>query len=171
MGCAPILAIVVIIIALLTFGANEGAGFYFENCMMEEEDMMDCLIEAFEDEEEEPKEGSVVATGEYSYKDYSITVVANIPLKGGNVTGTVSGSCSGQVKGTYDGQNSGVISGKLMGSCDPFFIKIPASAEYNGTVNKTARTVPIGFTGKGAGITHQGSMTLTWPEKTESSDQ
>jgi hypothetical protein len=78
------------------------------------------------------------------------------------VTGSVSGTCEGRVKGTFNGQPNGAISGTLSGVCSPFFINIPASAEFSGTVNKTGKTVPIEFTGKGGGITHEGAMSMTY---------
>ncbi|MDO8648886.1 MAG: hypothetical protein Q7R81_03820 [Candidatus Peregrinibacteria bacterium] len=155
-GCGPIAAIIVILVGLVLFGTNEFIGYYFSEC--EEEEVFDCLLGLFEDE---PEPEGVVATGVYSYKDYSVTVTANIPLEGGNVTGSVSGACEGSVKGTYDGQ-SGVIKGRLAGSCDPFVIKIPSSADFNGSVNKAGKTVPIDFNAKGGSFTHNGSMVLTY---------
>jgi hypothetical protein len=164
LGCAPLAGIAIVLVVLLVFGGNEAAGIYMSECASEEDDdsMMDCLAEIFEDDEEEKPEGTVTATGVYSYKDYDVNITAHIPLGGGAVTGSVSGACDGKVTGSFDGNNNGVLSGKLTGSCDPFFIKIPAGADYTGSVNKTGRTVPFSFTGKGGGITHQGSTTLTW---------
>lgn len=156
LGCAGLLILVLIV---LVFGGNELFGFYLENCY-EDEDVIDCLLAAT-DEEAEP-EGTVAATGTYTYKDYSVNVIANIPLEGGNVTGSVSGACDGKVKGTFSGQSNGAISGTMAGGCSPFFVNVPASATFIGTVNKDAKTVPFSFTGKGAGITHEGSMSLTY---------
>lgn len=155
LGCAGIL---IVILVILAFGGNELFGYYLENCRGDE-DVFDCLLNAVE--EPEP-EGAVTATGTYNYKDYSVTVVANIPLEGGSVTGSVSGTCDGKVKATFSGQNNGVISGSMAGACSPFFVNIPASAEFSGTVNKDAKTVPFSFTGSGAGLTHQGSMSLSY---------
>jgi hypothetical protein len=157
LGCAGIL-IVVLVIAV--FGGNEMFGFYLENCQGED-DVFDCVLAAASEEEEEP-EGAVTATGTYTYKDFDVTVTANIPLEGGAVTGTVSGTCAGKVKGTFSGQDGGAISGTLSGACSPFIVNIPAGADFSGVVNKGSKTVPIGFTGRGAGITHQGSMSLTY---------
>src|SRR3989344_3928159 len=159
LGCGPLAAFLLIVLILLTLGSNEAVGYYFSHCQHVE--IFDCLMGALDDEEE-PEEGSVVATGVYAYKGYAVNVTANIPLKGGNVTGSVSGACEGTVKATYNGQNNGVISGTMMGTCDPFFVKVPASANFTGTVNKTGKTVPFQFTGKGAGISHEGSMTLRY---------
>lgn len=154
--------IIIFIIGVLLIGANEAVGFYFSEC--QDMDIIDCSLSLVdgEEEEEEQEEGTVVATGQYDYKDFSVTVTANIPLEGGSVTGSVSGTCSGKVSGTYNGQNNGAISGKLSGACSPFIINIPAGADYGGTVNKTSKTVPINFTGRGGGLTHEGSMTLTY---------
>jgi hypothetical protein len=150
-----------ILVALILFlvGSNEAIGYYFSHC--EDDNLIDCFLSHQEDDE--PEEGEVAAVGTYSYKDYPVTITMVIPLGGGQVTGTVSGTCEGHVKGTYNGQPNGSISGMLTGACSPFFVNIPASAEFNGTVNKTGKTVPISFTGRGGGITHQGSMTLTYP--------
>jgi hypothetical protein len=158
-GCGPMAAFILVLLILLMVGSNEAVGYYFTHC--DEHDIMDCLMGKLDDEEE-PEEDSVTATGTYSYKGYDVVVAANIPLGGGNVTGTVSGTCEGKVKGTYNGQNGGVISGAMTGVCAPFFVNVPASAEYSGSVNKTGKVVPVGFTGRGAGITHHGQMTLSW---------
>lgn len=164
-GCGVVVAALIALVALVAIGSNEGIGYYFEECAPEDEDFFDCMLSIMEEEEEEPKEeGTVTATGVYTYKDFEVTVTANIPLKGGNVTGSMSGSCDGSVKGNYNGQDGGVITGTLSGTCSPFVIKIPAGADYNGTVNKGSKTVPISFDGKGGGITHHGSLTLTYPE-------
>ena len=161
LGCGPLAALVILAFVILFVGGNEAVGFYFTNC--EDEDILDCLMSEFLEEEEEPEEGSVVATGVYTYKSFDVTVTANIPLKGGAVTGSVSGTCEGQVKGNYDGKPNGVISGAMTGVCAPFFVNIPAGANYSGSVNKTGKSVPINFTGRGAGITHEGAMVLTYP--------
>ncbi len=158
LGCAPIVVFVVVLITLLVFGANEGAGMYFTHCEVEE-DFMDCMMEAFEEDEAEPEEGSVTAVGNYTVKDYTVTVTMHIPLNGGTVTGSVSGACEGVVKGT---SANGAISGKLSGTCDPFFVKLPASAEFSGTVSKTSQAVPINFTGRCAGYSKQDGMTLMY---------
>lgn len=152
-------AFILIVFILLLIGSNEAVGYYFSHC--DRADIIDCFLGTME-EEEEP-EGSVTATGVYTYKGYEVTITANIPLSGGNVTGTVSGTCEGAVKGTFSGQDNGTISGIMTGVCAPFFINIPASANFNGTVNKTGKTVPFSFTGKGGGISHEGSMTLSYP--------
>lgn len=160
LGCGPMLAFILIGLILLMVGSNEAVGYHFRHCGTM--DIIDCFMGNQEDDEE-PDEGEVVATGSYEYKGYPITVTANIPLAGGAVSGTVSGTCEGQLKGTYNGQPNGAFTGNLTGACSPFFINIPASAEFTGSVNKTGKTAPIMFTGRGGGISHQGSMTLTYP--------
>ncbi len=162
MGCGPLGLLIIIVITLLVIGGNEAVGFYFVNC--DDVELIDCIQEALEEEdEEEPEEGTVAATGVYTYKGHEVTITMNIPLKGGEVTGTVGGTCEGKVNGTYGGEPNGAISGSMSGVCAPFFINIPASAGYGGSVNKTAKTVPISFTGKGGGFTHEGSMVLSYP--------
>ena len=159
LGCGPMAAFILIVLMLFLVGSNEAVGYYFGHCG--DTDIMDCLLGGL-DEEPEPEEGTVVATGTYTYKGYSIDVTMNIPLEGGAVTGSVSGTCDGSVKGTFSGQKNGVISGTLTGVCSPFFVNVPAGGEFSGTVNKTGKTVPFGFTGRGAGITHEGDMVLVY---------
>lgn len=156
-GCGLLIAIMLVLLILVLVGSNAAIGYYFQHC--EGEDPFDCFFNKLE--EPEP-EGAVAATGVYTYKGYSVTVTANIPLEGGAATGSVSGTCDGTLKGTFDGQNNGAFSGTLRGTCSPFFVNIPAGATFSGTVNKDSKTAPINFTGSGAGITHQGSMTLSY---------
>lgn len=151
-------AFILIVLILLLIGSNEAVGYYFTHCR--DIDMFDCLLGGLE--EPEP-EGGVVATGTYSYKGNDVNISANIPLDGGAVTGTVSGTCDGTVRGTFSGSQNGAISGRMTGVCSPFFVNIPASADFTGTVNKTSKIVPFSFSGRGGGFTHDGSMTLRYP--------
>lgn len=157
-GCFGTFLIGVLVFLALGFGANAGIGFYLEECP--DEDIIECIMSLGE-EEPEP-EGAVAAVGTYSFKDYSVIMTANIPLEGGDVTGSLTGACDGRVKGSFDGKNNGVISGKITGTCDPFFVKIPASADFSGTVNKDSKSVPISFEGRAPGMTHEGSMSLSY---------
>lgn len=152
-------AFILILLILLMLGSNEAIGYYYSHC--DGDEIFDCVMESLNEPEEEEKEG-VTAVGTYTYKDYPVTITMNIPLDGGNVTGAVSGTCEGSVKGTFSGQNNGVISGRLAGTCSPFFVNIPSSADFTGSVSKPGKTVPISFEGRGAGFTHNGSMTLTY---------
>lgn len=154
-------AILLVLVALLLVGSNAAVGYYFTNCG--NTDLFDCLMRGLDEPEQEPEEGSVVATGSYEHKGYTVVVTMNVPLGGGTVTGTVSGECDGKVTGTYDGKQGGAISGDLKGVCSPFFVSVPASANFSGTVNKTGKTVQYGFNGASAGFSHQGSMTLMFP--------
>lgn len=158
LGCGPILAVIIIILIVLVIGGNFVMGAYFENCF-EDENPAECIFSMAEEPEEE---GTVAATGDYTYEGHSVTVTANIPLDGGNVTGSISGTCDGKLKGNFDGQNNGVITGNITGACSPFVINVPASAEFSGTVNKDGKVVLIGFTGRGPGITHEGQMSLSY---------
>lgn len=153
------MAFLLILLILLMVGSNEALGYYYTHC--KDRELLECLMSGVE--EDEPGEGDVVATGVYEYKGNSVTVTMNIPLTGGAVTGTVSGTCEGNFKGTYNGQPNGAISASMAGVCAPFFVNIPASAEFIGSVNKTGKTVPVTFAGRGGGITHEGAMTLTYP--------
>ncbi|OGY32799.1 MAG: hypothetical protein A3A61_03340 [Candidatus Woykebacteria bacterium RIFCSPLOWO2_01_FULL_43_14] len=157
LGCGTFMAFVLVLLILVAIGSNEAVGYYLKHCSGE--NLFDCLLDRVE--EPEPQ-GAVTATGTYSYKDYSVVVTMNIPLEGGSVTGSMSGTCDGSVKGSFSGQNNGVISGKITGACSPFFVNIPASADYSGIVNKDSKTVPVSFTGRGAGLTHKDSMSLSY---------
>ncbi len=146
-----------VLLILVLLGSNEAIGYYFSHC--DDAGIFDCLMDVTP--EPEP-EGAVAATGTYTYKGNDVHITMNIPLEGGAVTGTVSGTCEGKVTANFSGQNNGVISGSLSGVCAPFFINIPSSADFSGTVNKTGKTVPISFSGRGGGLTHDGSMTLSY---------
>lgn len=157
-GCSPAMFLIILfVIGSMIFGGNAALGWYGSECG--DLDLFECAKEIAEEEEE--AEG-VTATGPYSYKDYSITMTANIPLEGGEVTGSITGDCSGKVTGSFDGQDNGVISGKLAGACNPFIVNIPASANFSGIVNKDSKTVPISFEGSGGGFSHNGSMSLSY---------
>lgn len=156
-GCGPMVVFLIILAILVVIGSNEAFGYYLSHCGGEE--LFDCLLGRTE--EPEP-EGAVTATGTYSFKDYSVNVTASIPLGGGAVTGSMSGTCDGKLKGTFDGQNNGVFTGTIVGACSPFFVNIPASAQFSGVVNKDTKTVPISFTGQGGGLTHKDSMSLSY---------
>lgn len=158
LGCGSLAGIMIVLLILLLVGSNEAIGYYFEHCdedIAPNSDLMDCLMGGLE--EPEP-EGAVTATGTYEYKGYSVNITMNIPLEGGNVTGSVSGTCEGSIRGA----NGSGVSGKFSGTCDPFFVKIPASGDWSGSVNKAGKTVPIQFTGGGGGLSHQGSTTLSY---------
>lgn len=162
LGCAPAAAIIVLIFLMVFFGANEGVGFYYTSCDEDDGNFISCLLGEMMSEEEggEPEEGTVTAVGAYEYKGYAVTITLNVPLHGGAVNGTVSGTCEGPIKGNYAG---GAITGNMSGVCAPFFVNIPASAEFTGSVNKSAKTVPVSFSGRGGGLSHEGSTTLTYP--------
>src|SRR3989338_3784750 len=157
MGCGTMILIITILVMFVAVAGNEAFGYILSHCG--DDDIIFCLLGRVD--ESEPQ-GAVVATGVYTYKDYSVTVTANIPLEGGAVTGSMSGTCDGKLKGSFDGQDNGAISGTIIGSCSPFFVNVPASAEFGGIVNKDSNSVPINFTGQGAGLTHEGSMTLSY---------
>lgn len=163
-GCGPLaIFVILIIIVAAIFGINEGFEAYSLKCS-EGENIWDCLTRREEEESltEEQKNSLVTASGPYTYKDYSVTITAKIPLSGGPVTGSISGTCTGKLTGSFGGGDNGGISGKITGVCNPFLVNIPASADFNGTVNKEGKIVPINFSGRGAGLTHDGSMTLAY---------
>lgn len=163
-GCGP-LAIIVIVLVIIAaiLGINEGIEAWSLKCE-EGEPIWECLLRREEEEflTEDQKNSLVTASGPYTYQGYSVTVTAEIPLSGGPVSGLISGTCTGNLNGTFDGKDNGGITGTINGVCNPFFFNVPASATFNGTVNKDSKAVPISFTGKGAGFSHDGSMVLAY---------
>lgn len=150
-------AFLLVLVALVLIGSNEAVGYYFSHC--EDRELMECLMNQAE-EEDAPEEGSVTATGVYEWKGYAVNVTMNIPLQGGSITGSVSNTCEGSVKGTATA--NGGVSGSMSGVCAPFFVNIPSSATYTGSVNKAAKTVTIQFSGQGGGLSKNDTMTLSW---------
>src|SRR3990167_1695508 len=154
-GCGLMTFIIMVVIILFIIGGNFLFGTYSENCG--DIPLFDCISDIMA-EDEEAGQDVVTATGPYSYKDYSITMTEQVPLEGGEVTGSVTGDCNGKVTGTYDGADGGSISGKMAGSCSLFFVNVPASATFGGVVNKESKTVPISFHGSGGGFSHEDSI-------------
>ncbi len=104
----------------------------------------------------------VTARGTFSKGKYNVKVVLNFNLEGGVVSGEFSGDCSGTISGNYDGQDNGVISGKAVGSCNPFFVPVPASANFSGIVNQQQKNITITGTGTAVGVSGSGTLVLTF---------
>jgi hypothetical protein len=104
----------------------------------------------------------ITAQGTFSKDKYNVVVTLNFNLEGGPVSGKFSGDCSGTISGNYDGQDNSVITGKAVGSCDPFFVPVPASANFSGTVNHQQKNIPVTGTGTAVGVSGSGSMVLTF---------
>lgn len=104
----------------------------------------------------------VTARGTFSKGKYNVNVVLNFNLEGGVVSGEFSGDCSGNISGNYDGKDNSVISGKAVGSCDPFLVPVPASANFSGTVNQQQKNISITGTGTAIGVSGSGSLILTF---------
>lgn len=104
----------------------------------------------------------VSATGSFQKDKYSVSITMNFPEEGGGVTGSFSGDCSGNIQGVYEGKESGKIMGKAVGSCDPFFVPVPASAEFEGMVNSDTKIVLINGTGSAMGFSGSGNVTLSY---------
>lgn len=161
-GSSPLgLLLFFIIFLIILFMGDMAYIFLSEECM--DKDPLDCVMDMFSSEEEEAPEGSVTASGvlsgEFKGETHSVTLTLSFPLKGGDVTGSFSGDCDGTIKGSYAGGNGGVISGNAKGSC--MFV-LPASGNFSGTVNQTAKTVPVNGKGSVPGFSKEGSMTLTY---------
>lgn len=161
MGMLGILLIFILILILI-FCGDLAFIFISENCI--DESPFVCLIGMLsEDDEEEPQEGTVTATGvisgEYGGEARSVTISLTFPLEGGAVTGSFSGDCDGNIKGTYAGGNGGAISGTGKGSCAFVF---PASGKFSGTVNTASKTVPVHGSGSVPGFSGEGDLTLTY---------
>ncbi len=153
---------VIILIIILIFMFD--MGFILFGACGDSDDMLGCIVGMLTEPEEEPApEGSVTATGvisgEYGGEVRSVTVNMTFPLEGGAVTGNFSGDCDGTIKGTFAGDSGGVISGTGKGSCA--FV-MPASGSFSGSVNTSAKTVPIHGSGSAAGFSGEGDLTLTY---------
>jgi hypothetical protein len=163
-GMSPFgILIILILIIFLFFMMDMGFIYGSQACIGM--DPFDCALEMLtsDEEEEKPAEGSVTATGEISKEvkgsTRSVSISISFPLEGGAVTGSFSGDCDGTIKGTYAGGNGGSISGTGKGSCAFIF---PASGNFSGTVNQSNKTVPVHGQGSAAGISGEGSLTLSY---------
>lgn len=163
-GMSPF-GLLFLIIFLIIFLFMIDQGFIMHSQCKEADDVMDCALDILlgSDEEEQAPEGSVTATGvvsgEFKGENHSVTITLNIPLEGGNVTGSFDGDCDGTIKGTYAGGDGGAISGEANGKCAYVF---PASGSFSGTVNQASKTVPVRGSGKAVGFSKEGSLTLTY---------
>lgn len=142
---------------LAVFGLDYAFVEYYRKCG--DIPLQECLTQNPEKPAEAAKEEVVIATGDFSYKKYSIHISMNIPLGNGSITGQVTGTCKATIKGNYENGN---INGKAFGSCNPFVIPVPAKATFTGRVNQAAKTVPITGHGSTVGIAKEGSLTLTY---------
>lgn len=104
----------------------------------------------------------ITARGTINKNKYSANITLHFFEEGGAVTGEFDGTCEGNISGYYDGGDGGTISGTAAGSCNPFFVPVPASGTFSGTVNMQNKTVPIIGTGSAAGFSGSGSFTLTF---------
>lgn len=154
----------VIAFFLVLFGIDLGVVEYFNYCGDEQID--DCIAGRNKTSQQPAAETAaarppIIAHGSFSYKNYSVTVTMNIPSDGGAVVGKAAGDCNAKITGTFSGGDGGVIKGKAFGSCSPFFVPIPAHAEFTGSINRIQKTVPISGTADAFGIKKSGSTTLT----------
>lgn len=162
-GMSPLgLLFILIIFIFLLFLFDQA--FILNSQCNDSDSVMECALDILlgSDDEGQPQEGSVTATGvisgEYGGENRSVSVSMHIPLAGGEVTGSFSGDCDGTIKGTYAG-GGGSIRGSGKGSCA--FV-IPASGNFSGTVNESSKTVPVRGSGSAAGFSGEGSLTLTY---------
>ena len=156
------LLLFVLLLICIIMGIDIGYIYFSEECF--DVSFEQCAQNMFGGvEKDQPKSGTVTAigtvSGEYGGENRSVTFTMNIPLEGGAVSGSFSGDCDGTIKGTFAGGDSGAISGTGKGSCA--FV-IPASGSFSGSVNQSAKTVPISGSGSAAGFSGSGSLTLTY---------
>jgi len=90
-----------------------------------------------------PSTSTYTASKTFSYQGYSITMNINVPKNGGKVTGSISGDCTGSIYGTYDGQDNGMVRGHADGTCQAFFLQIPGTVNFHGTVDKVNKTADL----------------------------
>lgn len=159
-GMSPFGIIIFIIILIILLFICDQAYILSQRCA--DEDIIECALDILTGEEDEVAAGAVTATGiisgTYGGSERSVTVTFNFPPSGGDVTGNFSGDCDGSIKGSYAG-SGGTINGTANGSCGFVF---PASGKFSGTVNETAKTVPISGSGSAAGFSGEGSLTLKY---------
>jgi hypothetical protein len=108
------------------------------------------------------KQTPVSAHGSITKSKYTVNIELNFLLEGGSVTGSFSGACDGTISGYYDGKDGGALSGKAVGSCDPFFVPIPASGTFSGNVFPQQKTIPVTGSGSAGGFSGEGSLTFTF---------
>ena len=148
------LLIYLFIFMAIFLGIDVAYIFYSQRCF--DTPVFECFKDFAKDEE---SINAVVAKGSFNYNKYDVTLTLTIPLDGGKVTGSFDGSCDGTIQGNYDGEEGGVITGKAKGSCG---LVIPASGSFSGTVSQTSKSVPISGTGTVAGVSGEGSLSLSY---------
>lgn len=84
----------------------------------------------------------------FSYEGHNITISLSIPQNGGSVTGNISGDCNGNISGRFDGNNNGNINGEAKSTCQLYFMQIPATATFNGTINKVEKIMQLQVDGQ-----------------------
>jgi hypothetical protein len=109
-----------------------------------------------------PNRTVVSAKGSIGADKYNVQVTLNVPLEGGAIEGTFSGTCNGTITGDFTGGENGTLTGKAFGSCSPVLVPLPASAEFTGKVDQRSKNVPISGNGNVAGVSKEGSITLTY---------
>lgn len=164
-GIAPIIVLLFIFAFLgLLIGLDYGYVYYLEKCG--DSPINTCLADSSKKTEEQSqpieKKTLITATGDFSVKNYGVTISMTFPLEGGIVTGNVKGDCNGTIRGTYKGGDNGIISGNIFGSCTLLFVPVPAKASFSGNVNQQQKIIPIEGNGGAAGFSGSGSITLTY---------
>lgn len=105
---------------------------------------------------------SVLAKGYYVYKNNYIEIILNVPLSGGKVSGSFSGICRGVISGEFEGRDGGVISGIGHGSCSPYLIPIPVSADFTGNADFKDKAFPVNIIARFPWFSENGSLTLNF---------
>jgi hypothetical protein len=103
------------------------------------------------------------ASTSISSQGYTLTINMKIPKDGGKVYGNISGNCTGAMHGQYDGKDNGKILGQTNVLCNAFFIQIPATATFTGTVNKEQLTMDLKIQAKAESF--EKSETVSLPLK------
>lgn len=100
-------------------------------------------------------ETSVKGYGEMNESGTNTSFVMDIPVKGGKVTGTVSGYCEGNLEGVFDPRTD-FIQGTLKGSC----FKVPATGSFEGKVSLKTKMGSGTYKGKSLFLEKSGSWSL-----------
>jgi len=93
-----------------------------------------------------PSASFYMAERSINSQGHTISISVKIPKNGGNVSGNISGDCAGDISGHYDGKDEGDINGSANVSCKYLFVRLPGTATFDGTVDKTDKTAELYIT-------------------------
>ena len=96
-----------------------------------------------------------IGTGKIEMEGQTVNFKMDIPVNGGEITGSASGFCSGSMKGAFDIRTN-YIHGEMDGKC----IGIPATGTFKGEIDLEKGIGSGNFEGKTLFITKSGSWSM-----------